>query len=295
MATISVWGSERDIGRAASRRNRISGRLRADWIVDGYSLDASTVERFHALLRSRHPAAVYGFTSMLEFVARETLRRQLSPPLGWIAAAWNGGEMLYPEQAELFERAFGVPLLNLYGSREFSAMAYQSAKNGPLTILRPLLFLEVVNERNMPAAPGDSGRLVWTSLICRGTPLLRYECGDLGRYSVNGADESGIRELDQLHGRTAGLLLLANGKTVNNLFWNHLFKDFSEIEQFQIVVSRERGLKLRLKGTGISPGQETRVRDTLRSFIGELPVRMEWVDRIPLTRQGKLEQVVREP
>ncbi len=294
MATIAVWGSERDIGRASSVRGRLSARLRRDRIVDGYSLGPETVERFHQTLRGCQPAAVFGFTSMLEFVARETLRRGLETPAGSVTAAWNGGEMLYPEQAEVFQKAFGCPLLNLYGSRELSATAYQPGLGQPLTILRPLVFLEVVNDRNRPAAEGESGRLILTSTVCRGTPFLRYECGDLGSFSSSGADESGIRQLHQLHGRTAGLLRLSNGRIINNIFWNHLFKEFGEVEQFQVALRRDRQVELRLKGRGLPPAEEERVRQTVRNVLSGMPVTIRWVSSIPRTAQGKLEQVVRE-
>lgn len=293
MATVCVWGSDRDIGRSNSLRNRVSGRLRRDWIVGGYSLDSTTADRVFELIAGNSPVAMYGFTSMLEFIAREALRRNLRLPPRVIATAWNGGEMLHPNQAEIFRRAFGVPLLNLYGSRELSAMAYQPQEGSPLIPLRPFLFLEIVDDQGKPAGPGESGRLLWTSTVCRGTPFLRYECGDLGCYGEGGADESGIRSLRELHGRTAGLIRI-NGKTINGLFWNHLFKELPCVEQFQIIVKGERELELRLKGRPFSTEQEKHVRHIVKRLAGDVPVQMVWVERMPLSRQGKLEQVVRE-
>jgi phenylacetate-CoA ligase len=294
-ATICVWGSERDIGRAAnSVRSRVSGHLRRDWIVDGYSLDDRTVDRVLSLVSRKSPVAIYGFTSMLEFVAREVVRRNWNIPAGAVLAAWNGGEMLYPEQAKVFRQAFGVPLLNLYGSRELSAMAYQPGEHAPLIPLRPFLFPEIVDEQGRAAAPGQIGRILWTSTVCRGTPFLRYECGDLGCYDEGGVDESGIRKLSELHGRTAGLITL-NGTTINCIFWNHLFKEFAEVEQFQVAQKGQHGLQIRLKGAGFSAPQEDQVRCVLKRLAGDVEVGIVWVERIPLTRQGKLEQVVREP
>ena len=56
---------------------------------------------------------------LLEFVAQRVLEtgRRIRP--GVVRTAWNGGEMLFPQQCELFRQAFGVPLLNRYGGREF--------------------------------------------------------------------------------------------------------------------------------------------------------------------------------
>src|SRR5207248_7332353 len=135
-------------------------------------------------------------------------------PPGKVATAWNGGEMLFPEQAELFRRAFDVPILNRYGGRELAIMACQFTDGGPLNVLRPWLYLEVVNDQGRAVAPGESGRLVWTSTICRGTPFLRYDVEDIGSFSAAQCDESGVFAIDQLQGRIAGLLELPDGRKI---------------------------------------------------------------------------------
>ena len=129
--------------------------------------------------------------------------------------------------------------------------------------------------------------------MCRGTPFLRYECGDLGSFDNTGADESGIRRIAELQGRSAGLIEL-NGKTINGLFWNHLFKDYPEVEQFQVAVQGGRELELRLKGKPFSETQEQRLRLILRDLAGDTTIRLKWVDQLTRSRQGKLEQVLRE-
>jgi len=295
LATICIWGSERDIGRQLSLRNRLSAYLRNDWLVDGYSLGDHTVERVRTLLRRQPRVAIYGFTSMLEFVAREIIAEGTLPPKGQVVAAWNGGEMLFPEQSELFRRAFGVPILNCYGGRELSAMACQRAAGRSLEVLRPLVMVEIVDEAGHPVPPGQSGRLIWTSTVCRGTPFLLYDVGDIGSSDPEDQDEAGVRTITQLQGRAAGLLKLPTGKTINCLFWNHLFKEFQEVRQFQVVIVKDRELLLKLTGTPWAGDREDHLRRILSQFLGEMPVRVAWVDRIPLTAQAKLVQVVRQP
>lgn len=293
MATVILWGSERDIGRRAGRRDRLYAGLMGDFVVDGYGLTRETVRRVLDLLRRHRPAALMGFTSMLEYVAREALAMNQAPPAGWVATAWNGGEMLFANQAELFQKAFGVPLLNRYGGRELSVMACQFEAGAPLHVFRPWLFVEVVDANGRPAAPGEAGRLLWTSTVCRGTPLLRYEVGDMASFAARDESEAGIHALDQLHGRTAGLLQLAGGRTINCLYWNHLFKEFPEVLQFQVVIQPDDSLRLLLKGAGFSGQREAQLRGKIAGFLGPAPFTLNWVEQIPLTARGKLLQVVR--
>lgn len=294
MPMICVWGSQRDIGKIQETGKGLSAYMANMHLVDGYNLSEDTVDRFLELVAEHRQVAVYGFTSMLEFLARRVIERDQRPSLGKVAAAWNGGEMLFDNQVQLFKDAFGIPLMNLYGGRELSAMAYQVAGTESLRIVRPYLFCEIVDDSGKTVEPGQTGRLVWTSTVCRGTPFLRYDIGDLACYSAEQRDGSGLTSLKELHGRAAGLLTLANGKTINCLYWNHLMKDFPEVEQFQIAVRGSKPLEIRLKGTGFSQERETHLRQVLLDFLGNVPVEIHWLHKIALTSQGKLVQVIRE-
>ncbi len=294
MAVVKVWGSERDIGKETSRSNRTIHRILRQHLVDGYRLTDETVDRVLRLIARERPVCLSGFTSMLEFVARAVVESGRQPLAGAVWAAWNGGEMLFETQVELFRKAFGVPILNFYGGRELSTMAAQFADGSPLAVLRPWLFLEVVDERGKPVGPGVPGRLVWTSTICRATPFLRYDIEDLGMFERGQQTEAGIGALAELHGRTAGLLELPNGRKINALYWNHLFKDVPEVRQFQVRLCRAGNLKLLLKGDGFTAEREAELRRIVGRFLGDVPLAISWVEQIPLSPQGKLMQVVRE-
>jgi phenylacetate-CoA ligase len=294
MPMIIVWGSERDVKKHTTLRNRVHARLRGQFLVDSYNLTDDTVEQVCDLIIRHRPVAIYGFTSMLEFIARRVLETGKQIPAGMVRTAWNGGEMLFPEQSELFRQAFGVPILNRYGGRELAAMACQFAEAGPLNVLRPWLFLEILNQKGRPAAPGEVGRLVWTSTVCRGTPFLRYDVEDLGTFLEGDFNESGVTSIEAIHGRVGGMLELPQGRKISNLYWNHFFKEVKEVEQFQVILRKDSSLQILLRGKGFSPERETVVRGLLAHFLGEIEVQLRWVERIPLTKEGKLVQAYRE-
>jgi phenylacetate-CoA ligase len=294
MPVIVVWGSERDIAKQQSPWKRVPLRLANIYLLDAYEINSSTVDRVLEIIDKHSPVAMYGFSSMLEYVAKEVASRSDHPSPGSVAAAWNGGEMLYEDQSEAFRQAFGIPLLNYYGGRELSSMAYQPHVGSPLIVLRPLLFLEIVDNNGKPVSPGDTGRLIWTSTVCRGTPFIRFDVGDVGTYGAADRDESGIKVIRELQGRFAGLLKLPNGKLINCIFWNHLLKEFPEVEQFQVVLYNEKAIHFRLKGQPFEQNREQEFRRILTGLLSSVPVTISWVNRIPLTSQGKLIQVVRE-
>ncbi len=293
MPTIIIWGSERDVKKQATVRNRVHGRLRNQFLVDGYNLSDHTVERVFSQL-GNGPVAISGFTSMLEFVARRALETMREVQPGTVRTAWNGGETLFPEQCELFRQVFKVPLFNRYGGRELSVMACQFEEGQPLHVMRPWLLLEILDSRGRPAAPGEIGRLVWTSTVCRGTPFLRYDVEDLGTFRACDATESGIGAIHELHGRVGGLLELPGGKKISNLYWNHFFKEIQEVAQFQVILSKDGSLQILLRGDGFSQERDGAVRGLLAHFLGDTQFHLKWVESIPRTKEGKLVQVYRE-
>ncbi|MCA9040643.1 MAG: AMP-binding protein [Planctomycetaceae bacterium] len=293
MPIVCIWGSERDVGHSQTLKGRLTSFVQNVHIVDGYHLDEKTVQRVREQIRRHAPVALYGFTTMLEYVAREMLAAGENY-VGQVAAAWNGGEMLYPEQSRIFQRVFGVPILNFYGGRELSSMAYQAEHGGPMRLVRPNLFLEIVDEAGQPVEPGTPGRLICTNTINRGTPFLRFDIGDLGMSTTQDQDESGIHSLTALHGRSAGIIHLSNGKTINNLYWNHLFKDYENVRQFQVAIIDGQELEIRLCGEPLTAEAEEKLKQVIRKFVDPLPFHICWVEKIKRTKQGKLVQVVRE-
>jgi hypothetical protein len=127
-------------------------RLRNQFLADGYNFSNRTVERGFSHM-GNGPVAVFGFTCTLEFVAWRALETEgrFTPEL---FARRGTGRNIVSEQSELFRQVFKVPLFNRYGGRELSAMACQFAEGRPLHVLRPWLFLEILNDRSRPAAPG---------------------------------------------------------------------------------------------------------------------------------------------
>ena len=116
----------------------------------------------------------------------------------------------------------------------------------------------------------------------------------MGRFDADHASESGIRALREIGGRVSGLLKLADGRQINCIFWNHLFKEYPEIYQFQVVVRPDRSLKLLLQGAGFSADREAQISRTLENSLGPKQAQICWAPQIPLTKQGKRIQVVHE-
>jgi phenylacetate-CoA ligase len=299
LPTICVWGAQRDIGQGLTGyrrlRHDLTNRLAKLVEVDGFALTDATARRvYEALLAQPDGAAIYGFSSMLDHVAAVVEERGWRVPHGLVRVAWNGGEMLHDAQVARFRRVFGVPILNYYGGRELGTIAAQREAGGPLHLVRPYVFAEIVGDDDRPVEPGQPGRLIVTSTEGRGSPFLRYDIGDVASAAAASTDASGVTRLDALLGRSGSVLTLPSGATVSNNYWNHLFKELPEVAQFQVRLRKDGGLRLHFVGGPFASGREAWLRGVLDGFLGPIPIEIAWVDVIPPTPMGKRLQVVVE-
>jgi amino acid adenylation domain-containing protein len=87
-------------------------------------------------------------------------------------------DLLTPAMAETIRRAWGAPILNLYGAAESLFLAVQDEGEPVLTVMDDLNILEVLDagDRDVPA--GGTGRVVITNLYNYTLPILRYQLGD---------------------------------------------------------------------------------------------------------------------
>ena len=297
MPVHGLWGAQRDIGLHLGFRDRCKQGLLAALggvrLCDGFALDPQRGRAFlRRILNGGAPCAVFGYTSLLDAVARQAEEEGWRVPPGRVAAAWNGGETLFPEQTARFQRVFGVPIQNYYGGRETGAMAFQGQGEDAFQVVRPFIFLELVDGEGRPCGPGAEGRLLVTSTVCRGTPFLRYEIGDLATYGEGQLDRSGLRALRGVHGRVSSTLRL-KGREVSSIYWNHLFKDYAEVRAFQ-VRARGEALHILLEAPGLPEAALGRIRATVLAFLGPLPLELERVETVPRSAAGKLIHVIQE-
>ncbi|WP_394938153.1 acyl-CoA reductase [Psychromicrobium sp. YIM B11713] len=102
-----------------------------------------------------------------------------------------GGEHLAAGQERWLREEFGVELIRsgAYGSVDAGPLGYQCPHSGPRVhhLFTDVQTLEILAmDADRPAAPGETGRLVFSSYTRRGQRLDRYEIGDLGRWIEGG-------------------------------------------------------------------------------------------------------------
>ena len=202
-------------------------------------------------------------------------------------------EPLMDHQRQAISEAFGCPVRETYGMAEMAA-AGSECGHGSLHSWPEIGIAEVLKDSSDSAVePGQSGRLIGTTLLNAEMPLIRYEVGD--RAIADGFRDScecgrTLPPLQRIEGRLNDLIVTPDGRRV---YWlNPVFYGIP-IRESQIVQEVVEQLRvLVVAAPGFNTDAVELIRERLRARVGDVDVRVETVESIPRTAGGKFRAVV---
>ena len=101
-----------------------------------------------------------------------------------------------------------VPILDCYSCAEMGYLALQCPEAGRLHVQSEMVHVEILTAGNQRCAPGETGRVVATSLHNYAMPLIRYEIGDEAEAGAPCECGRGLPVIGQVLGRTQDYLKL---------------------------------------------------------------------------------------
>ena len=173
------------------------------------SLDSpEEIDQAIRYLIDKRPVLVTGPASIMFSLARDLRERGVTEPLAEFARV--GGEQLFRFQRNEIESFLCGRVINSYGSTETGALAGECPA-GSLHVYADHVHLEIF-DGDSPAAHGEIGEIVVTSLRNTAMPLVRYPVGDRGRLSRD-ACPCGLPHpvLENLQARSGDMVCAADG------------------------------------------------------------------------------------
>ena len=226
-----------------------------------------------------HPSAIQGLAQWSAETGRkpENLRevRTYAEPLDpWLRA--------------LCREVWDVPMVDNYSAEEFNTVAHQCPETENLHVQSENVLVEVLDDQNRPCRPGQSGRVVATSLLNYATPLIRYELGDIVELGEACPCGRGLPVLRRVRGRVKALVHLPNGDTCFPNVWSDLMA-IPKIRQFQMIQTSLQNIVLKLVVTAPLDAAE-RESVTLaihKKLLHDFDVEIIYTDDIPREPSGK--------
>ena len=240
-------------------------------------------------LRHFRPDVLTGFSGVISYLSQimnDNYRQVIRPRFLVV-----GAEVLTPLMRHQITKAFETPVFEVYGSHEFNLVASECKETGELHTCDDCMIVEVLKD-GRPAAIGERGEVVGTSLHSFAMPFIRYQLGDIVTKGFEtcmcGQPFSTIRTVQ---GRMLDYFPLPGGRMMHpyEITGTHLLGAVSWIRQYQLIQEQVDRVILWVVPNTTPTNQElVQLEESVKSLLGEgVEFRVILVSEIQLEPNGK--------
>jgi len=268
-------------------KERLYQRAFNRFFLDAFAMTEDNLGDYVDNLQRYRPKIIVGYVAPLVILSRWMLEhgRRIDPPVAVI----TGAEALTTPDRDQLNKAFGAPVFNTYGCREFMLLASECEHRDGLHISADHLVLETVDAEGRPVT-SSSGDVCVTDLHNYAMPFVRYLNGDRATYAERACQcGRGLPLLETVDGRILDIIVTRDGHMVPGEFFVHTMLEFPDIRQYQVVqVSPER-LDIRIvPRTKLSTDERALLKSRFVRRMGtDIDIAICEVDSIPKTASGK--------
>lgn len=184
--------------------------------LTSFNLNTDITEKYYAELIRFKPKAIEGFPSSLYNLCLLLKEKKLQI---YIPLAFTSSETLYDFQRELIEKTLNTKVYDYYG-----------------TVERSISLMEKLDHQGYIENPGYSineyhkNKIITTSLIKEGFPLIKYQINDRIRCHTNSPYSLNIEKIE---GRTDDVVIAKDGSKIGRL--DYLIRGINNIQNAQVV------------------------------------------------------------
>ena len=251
---VAIWG------RPVNNKFRkfwdpVKAIFRNTLLLSGFEVSEKTLYWYSKLLFFYNPEYIYSYSTTIYQLANYIQNHYSKVQTSKLKAIFVTAETLYPNQRQVIEEVFNVPVSNEYGCSEIGGFVYE-CPHGNWHISAENVYVEFVS------IDGGPKEIVATSLTNFYMPFIRYRIGDLGE-SIEEICPCGINLplMKFKAGKTTDVIVLKSGRKLTSEIFLYLtrslvekkcqpFKNFriiqKEIDKFEILF--ERGAKYSEEG-----------------------------------------------
>lgn len=197
------------------------------------------------------------------------------------------GEQLGQDVRPACREAWGVDVTDMYSTQELGYIALQCPEGDQYHVQSEVVYVEVLNDRGGACGPGETGRIVVSTLHNYAMPLFRYDVGDYAEVGEPCPCGRRLPVLARVLGRRRNMLTLPTGER----FWptfGAVWRDVDAIRQFQLVQREVDHIEARIVGPRpLNPDEESQFATVLRERFG-YPFHVTFDYRDSIDRSGSL-------
>ena len=214
----------------------------------------------------------------------------------------SSSEILYRNYRNFIEDIFQVPVYDQYACVEFGRVAWECGKRVGYHIDADNIIIQFLDNEGEEVSPGETGRIICTSLFNYSMPFIRYSIGDLGS-PADASCDCGVNLplMNSIEGREDSLIQLPNGQEMSPRALSvalSYYKYYDKLRQFQIIQKKLDFFKIFLcladkefNHNVLTSELESHLLDLFKEkFIFDIEI----VEHIPPHKSGKHKYVISE-
>jgi len=239
-------------------------------------------------LAARKPHYLTAYSSTLLALAERTEKRGISLRFERITSVATA---MSDEIRQISRDVLGAYPIDQYGAQEVGLIASECQVCKRYHLNAETMVVEILRDDGSHCAPGETGRVIVTSLYNYAMPFIRYEIGD---YAVAGPAKVKcpirLPTLTRVLGRYRNTFTLKDGRIIYPYVEIGRFRDYIPFGQVQVVQTDYDALEVRYVPIHDAKADEAGLQAYLREAIHpSLNVRAIAVDEIPRSASGKFE------
>ncbi len=194
------------------------------------------------------------------------------------------------------QEKLGVKLVDVYSAHEVGVMALQCPKHDHYHVQSENVLLEVLREDGHPCNPGETGRVVVTSLHNFAMPLIRYSLQDYVEVGESCDCGRGLPVLKRILGRSRDMMAMPDGSRVfpSIVAGAMAVADAAPIMQIQVIQNTLEDMEAKLVAERkLTKSEEQQVVHVLQKSLGHpFRIRLVYQDEIPRNPGGKFSSFI---
>jgi phenylacetate-CoA ligase len=289
---LRLWHQTLGMSKLQALKEKIDAWFMRRHFVPAFEMSQHSINKLIGVIERKQPVLIDGYAESLNFIAMASNRKSNYAP----KAVMSSAQQLTDTTRRQIEEQFGSKVLDKYGSREFSGIAYQCLESTNHHVQDESYILEVLVD-GRHANPGEIGEIVITDLNNFSMPLIRYRIGDLAIAVSQEECKCGRSHstIGDIKGRTQALVYCANGVWLPGTFFAHFFKDFDfAVRHYQVIQEEKDYFAIRIVPTSqFSDEIENSIISELQNYTGTNQlIKLIIVNEIPLLATGKRTPVI---
>ena len=289
---LNIWGRAFDNPKA-EWKERFKLWLMNRKLISSFKLTDKHLDEIIGELIKFNPEVIYSYTTgvgrFAEYLCDKYGDKSPIRPRTVLITS----EALFEQHRHAINKAFRLEPGNEYGAAESGLIAFQCPEGG-LHHYIDRVKLEIVDENK-----DGFGRVIVTSLLNQAMPIIRYELGDLGRFSDKTCPCGRTLPLIELAGtRVSEMIVTKNGTSASSTFFDFMAKSLIPhgLRQFRVIQKAIDLFHIQLvhKSQG-DEKIEKMIREQVNKYIGDdMRIEFEYLDAMYPDKSGKLRYFVRE-